>query len=309
VEKKILLAVDDSIHSRHGLQYVARMSSVVRHLNYTLFYVQPTISMFLLDEAETDVKARAELKKVIRKNAEAARAMLEKHKARMVRMGIADKRIEVFTHPRLLGLTKDVLERAQQGLYDAILVARRGFSRAQQALMGSVTASLVEHSRLVPVWIVDGNVTSMKIMLAVDGSESSLRAVDHLSFMVAENPKIKVTLFHVTPKLGDYCPVNFDLKEGGVEEVMTQGHRRCIDDFYAHAQKKFREAGIKENQIDIKVTKRTVQVGKAITDEAKRGDYGTVVIGRRGAGQAFFLGSVSRHVLNKASNRALWLVS
>ena len=63
MEKKILLAVNDSIHSRHAIQYAARMSSVVKGLTYTLFHVQPTISQFLLDEAKTDVKTRNELKK------------------------------------------------------------------------------------------------------------------------------------------------------------------------------------------------------------------------------------------------------
>ena len=57
------------------------------------------------------------------------------------------------------------------------------------------------------------------------------------------------------------------------------------------------------------MTKRAVNVGKAILDEAKKGNYGTVVIGRRGASKAFFMGSVSRYVLDRISNRALWLVS
>ena len=52
-----------------------------------------------------------------------------------------------------------------------------------------------------------------------------------------------------------------------------------------------------------------MNVGKAIVDEAKKGNYGTVVIGRRGVSKAFFMGSVSRYVLDRTRNRALWLVS
>jgi hypothetical protein len=44
--KKILLAVDDSIHSRHAVQYAVRMSSVVKDVTWTLFHVQPTIVIF-----------------------------------------------------------------------------------------------------------------------------------------------------------------------------------------------------------------------------------------------------------------------
>ena len=308
VEKKILLAVDDSIHSRHAVQYTVRMSSVVKDVTWTLFHVQPTISQFLLDEAKTDLKARAELKKIIQKNAEKAQGILDKYKAQMVRTGIADKRINVATQPKVLGLVKDILDHAERGLYDAIVVGRRGLSRIQKAFMGSVTAKLVEHSRVIPVWVVDANVTSTTIMVAVDGSESSLRAADHLSFMVGENPRIKVTLFHVMPRLRDYCVIDFDDKDTGIDQVIAQSDKLYIDHFYAHARKKFREAGIQENQIEIKTTKCTVNVGKAIVDEARKGNYGTVVIGRRGASKAFFMGSVSRYVLDRTSNRALWLV-
>jgi len=309
MEKKILLAVDGSIHSKHAIQYAVRMSSVVRDFTCTLLHVQPAISQFLLDEARTDFKAQDELKKVIRRNAEDAQGMLEKYKAQMVRMGIADKRIDVVTQPRLLGLARDILQRAQEGLYDAIVVGRRGLSRVQKAFMGSVTAKLAEHSRVIPVWMVDGDVTSTRIIVAVDGSEYSLRAVDHLSFMVGENPNISVTLFHVMPRFSNYCVIDFDEKEVDIQKVISQGDKRCIDSFYTHAQKKFKEAGIQEKQIEIKVTKRAVNVGKAILDEAKKGNYGTVVIGRRGASKAFFMGSVSRYVLDRISNRALWLVS
>lgn len=309
MNKKILLVVDGSIHSTNSIVYAVRICSVVKELTYTLFYVQPTISQFLLDEAETDLKIKAELEKGIQKNAEFAQGILEKHKARMVGMGVAEKRIETATQKKVLGISKDILDCAQQGLYDAILVGRRGLSRIQKTFMGSTTAKLVEHSRVIPVWVVDGDVTSVKVMLAVDGSEASLRAVDHLTFMLGGNQNIKVTLFHVVPTFSDYCVINFDEKESDIGEIVARGARRCIDHFYAHALHKFKEAGLKDNQIELKVVKRAVNVGKAILDHARHGDYGTVVIGRRGVNNAFFMGSVSKYVLDKISGRAVWVVS
>ena len=309
MDKKILVVVDGSIHSTHAVAYVVRMSSVLLDVTYTLFYVQPTISQFLINEAKTDPKVQAELKRVIRKNAEFARDLLEKHKTRMVGMGIPEKRIETATQERMIGVCKDILDCAEQGLYDAIVVGRRGLSRIQQAFMGSTTAKLVEHSRVIPVWVVDGDVTSMKIMLAVDGSEASLRAVDHLCFMVDGNEKIKVTLFHVMPMLRDYCDINFEEKEADVRQIVARGAKRRIEHFYAHTRRRFREAGLQENQIELKVIKRAMDVGKTILNHARKGDYGTVVVGRRGANGAFYMGSVSRHVLNKVSGRAVWVVS
>ena len=36
-----------------------------------------------------------------------------------------------------------------------------------------------------------------KILLAADGSESSIRAAEHLSFMAGQSPVVSITLFHV----------------------------------------------------------------------------------------------------------------
>ncbi len=308
MEKKILVAVDDSIRSTHAIQHAVKMSSLVRDLTYTLFHVHPAIPPSLSAGAGTDSKAQ--LKWLKRKNAELAWGMLEKYKAEMVRMGIADNRIDAFTHPKVRGLPGDILARAEERLYDAIVVGRGGLPRVQKTFMRSVTVSLVEDSNIVPVWVINGNVASMKIMLAVDGSESSLRAVDHLGLMVGGNAKIKVMLFHVTPKFGDYSAIRFDEKQTGIEEVITRGARRCVEHFYGHAQRKLKQAGIRENQIEIRVSDSTVMnVGKAIVDEAKKGNYGTVVIGRQGVSKAFLMGSVSRYLLDRISNLALWLVS
>jgi nucleotide-binding universal stress UspA family protein len=308
VEKKILLAVDNSIHSRKAVQYVLRMSSTLTDLSFMLFHVQPTISLFLREEAEKDFKAKAELKRVIQKNTDDSLALLEKTKSEMVRMGIEENKIGIKTRSRMLGVAKDIIEYAQQGLYDAVVVGRRGLSRMQKAFMGSLTSNLVEHSRIIPLWIVDGDVSSMSFMLAVDGSESSLRAVDHLSFVVGANPEIKITLFHVMPRLGDYCVIDFDDKEGAISETIQNGSRRCLDDFNAKARKIFNDSGVHEDQVEIKVAKPTVKVGKAIVDEAIKGSYGTVVIGRSGINQAFFMGRVSRYVIERITNSALWVV-
>jgi nucleotide-binding universal stress UspA family protein len=309
MEKKVVLALDDSIHSMHAVKYAVRLPCLVKEAAFTLFHVQPTISQFLLDEAKTDFKAKAELDKLVRKNAEHARDMMEKYKSYMVRMGIAEKRIDVATQPRVLGLVKDVLEHAEKGRYDAIVVGRRGLSRVQKAFMGSVTTKLVEHSGVIPVWVVDGEVTSQKFIVAVDGSEASLRAVDHLAFVIGATPGIKVVLFHVVPQLGGHFGIKFGKKKTGLEQTFAETDKKHLNRFYEQAQEKFKEVGIPEGQIEFKVATRVGNVGKAIVDEAKRGDYGTVVVGRRGVSRAFFMGSVSRYVIDNSSKRALWLVS
>jgi nucleotide-binding universal stress UspA family protein len=310
MDKKILLAVDDSLQSKDAVKYAVTRSSSVKDLHYVLFHVQPMISQYLIDEAQQSPQARAELDKVNKKNDASARKILDQNQNNMVRMGIDEDRTEIATRPRTLGLAKDIIDFGHVGRYDAIVVGRRRMSRLQEVFMGSVSSNLLEHSQFIPVWLVDGEVASDKIMVAVDGSECSLRAVDHISFMLMGNTKVEVTLLHVMSKAREFYEDSLDEEPSTeMESLVTSGDKKRIDQFYPLAVKKFKDAGISENQIEIQTLEGRNRPGRAIIETAEKGKFGTVVIGRRGINKAFFTGSVSHYVINKACACALWVVS
>jgi nucleotide-binding universal stress UspA family protein len=307
MEKKILLAVDDSRHSRNAIHYAVSVSSFVNNLHYVLFHVQPVISLFLKEEAQKSLTAKSKLESVVKKNTESALGLLENYKDEMVQMGIDSDRIETVTRTRKLGLGKDIIDFGQARNFDAIVVGRRGLSRLQEMYMGSVTSNVLEHSRVIPVWLVNGDIIATEILVAIDGSESSLRTIDHISFMVSNNPAVRLTLLHVTSS-----PRSFNLDEEPspeLEQIVARGDKASIEQFYPHAKQKFKDVGIPEDQIEMKTVKGGRRAGKDILDYALKGNYGTVIIGRRGVNKAFFMGSVSRYIINRVSNRALWIVT
>ena len=110
MDQKILLAVDDSLQSKDAVKYAVAISSTVKDLHYVLFHVQPMISLYLQDEAQKSLQARAELDKVLKKNDASARKILEQYQNNMVRMGIDEDRTEIVTQPRTLGLAKDIID-------------------------------------------------------------------------------------------------------------------------------------------------------------------------------------------------------
>jgi nucleotide-binding universal stress UspA family protein len=305
MEKKILLAVDGSNHSKDAVKYACKISLLVKDLSYTLFNVQPPVSWQIQEGAAKDVGVR-KLEKINRNNAEEARRFLEEFKTLMVGLGEEEELIDTVTRPRTLGTAKDILEYARKGLYDAIVVGRRGHSLFKEVFLGSISSNLLEHARNIPVWVVDGDVTSAKVLLAADGSESSIRAAEHLSFMAAQSPDVRITLFHVV--LEGSAPGAF-IVDGFTEDFIMEEDRHYIRDFHARARRMFKDAGISEDRVEIKEVWHSGNVGSAIVEEAKKGDYGTVVVGRRGVNQAFFMGSVSKYVLNRTEGRALWVVS
>ncbi len=308
MKKEVLIAIDDSNHSRRAVQYALAMSRVIENLSFTLFHVQPSISQFILEEAEKDPSARARLKGVVNKNREKANAVLDRFKARVLDGGVDESRIKTVSMPKLSGIAKDILDYSQNNRLDAVVVGRRGVSKVQETLLGSVTAKLLQHSRVTPVWVVSDNQEPARIMAAVDGSESALRVMDHVSFMLRGNPDAALALVHVKPRFGDFAAIDFKESDQELGELLIQGEQRRVDNFFGRASKMLREAGIGENQVSIRDVACNINVGKTIVKEARKGNYGTVVVGRSGMNKSFFMGSVSRHVLDKTSNRTVWLV-
>ena len=176
-------------------------------------------------------------------------------------------------------------------------------------VMGSVSAHVTEHSHLIPVWLVDGQVRSLRVIAAVDGSAGALRAVDHLAFMLSGNAETLVRFFHVKPKLRDFCAVDFGESEAGsLEALVEAGDRRCMDDFFSAALAKLKAAGLTERQVETRTTSTLIGVADVILETARAEGFGTIVMGRRGVNRSFFGGSVSYSVGRNLADAALWLV-
>lgn len=309
MQKKILLAVDNTRPSRRTLDYALEQSTVIEELHYVLFHIQPMISLFLQDEARKSSLARNQLDKVVKKNHEVADKLLGDYRRQMEQHGIAPERIECTTNTRKFGYAKDIIEKAQKEQYDAIVVGRRGISGLQKMYSGSVTTDILEQSQVIPVWLVDGQVPSGDILVAIDGSEASLRAVDHVSFILSHKPDARLTLLHVTSNARDYCEIDLDEQPNPeLEDIVARGDKACIDQFYPHAMKKFEAAGLSKEHVRIETVKGSRRIGKTILDFAQKGNYSTVVVGRRGIDKSFFMGSASRYMINKISNGALWVI-
>ena len=310
MEKKLLIAVDGSKASEYAVDYVAMMEKgMIRNLSVTLLYVMSAIPPFLRREAQRDPHTAKQLRIMETKNRQAADNALSTAKHRLLHKGMKEEAIELKAVPRSSDVARDILFEAEHGLYDALVMGRRGISKAQELLMGSTTNKIVQHAERLPIWIVDGNVKSHKVLCAVDGSEGALKAVDHMSFMLSGNKEAQVTFFHVGATLANYCPLDF--KEEVAREIegdLMHTDQECMDDFYMRAMKIMAEAGFKPEQIRTESEAGRVGVSKSILQMLKNNGFGTVVLGRRGENRSFFLGHVSDKVLAKGNDMAVWIV-
>ena len=83
-----------------------------------------------------------------------------------------------------------------------------------------------------------------------------------------------------------------------------------MNDFFLRAERVFREAGVDRSRIKTKIKKKSFNVAKDIYEEARKGEYGTVVLGRKGKTglKSIVVGSVSLKSLALLEDRTVWIV-
>jgi len=308
MNKKIMIGVDGSIHSKYAIMYAAELYKSLRDVSYSLIHIQPTISGYLADEAEKTADGREKLEKVHQKNHAAALELLSEYGEMLIRLGVKSADIDQVTQPRRQNVAGDLLDYAEKENVCALLVGRRGISYVTEMMLGSVTSELLTRTKLIPVWIVDNQVQSRSIVVAVDASPGSLRAVDYVSFVLAGSKFEKITFLHVIHKLSDFYPIEAAENDWEIDTLIKTSDLKSIDDFYSRAVEFLQQAGYTRDDIEFKNFEHRWFIGKALAEEANNLNVGTIVIGKSDSGQADHIGKVARYVINKTVNRAIWLV-
>ncbi|CAK8711283.1 MAG: universal stress protein [Candidatus Electrothrix sp. AW2] len=307
MKKKILVAVDGSVYSSNSLDYLIRLFRENDAFDIDLF---AAVSAGSKDQSwmnEVDPH-RIENTVVLQRKAIAAK-YLKDARMRLVRNGFAKENITSIVHASSQGITGSIYHFAKENLYDGILVGRRGVGRVGEMLLGSVSADLVRQCHEIPIWIIDGNVTSTRFLLAVHTCIHSLMAADHLSFILKDNPTAEVCIYHSRSAFGStpshsskeeyhhywgerWCDKNLDLET-------------CL--YKAHSQVLIQNGFPKERIIHI-TPRRGIHPSHDLLRQAKRYQCGTIAIGRRPRVDKGLFGGVSDRITRKAQNMAIWLV-
>jgi nucleotide-binding universal stress UspA family protein len=160
----------------------------------------------------------------------------------------------------------------------------------------------------------------MRILLAVDESENSHRAIEYVGSLLHRTPEVAVTLFHVLK------PMPRELLEHGGSENPTAeaqlGERlrneqdawiRKEEESESHLLKKacdtLTQFGFDRSQVALKIGHEDDIAGN-ILEEARNGKHETIVVGRHGTSRVkrLFGGGVTDQLLRNAKGFAIWVV-
>jgi len=310
MQKKILVAVDGSPYSTHSLRYLGQLFQQLPEIHFHLLSLVPASS---LGTAARDWLSEAELLNTVNP---ATRNLLSAQKKYMLqatdtlkRLGIAEEQIHTSVRLSQHSVAQEIIREARQGKYDALLIGRRGIGKLEEIIMGSVSATILDKCHDVPLWIIDGQVDSRKFLVPVDGSSHSLKAIDHLAFILADNPFAEVTLFYSKALLGSRPaiePKDFYAVWG---EAWCEEHLRREDSLFHAPRQILIDGGFPAERIFRLETSMGFDPSRQILRQALIDDFGTIVMGRRGeeVNKGIFRG-VSDRVLLMAEEVAIWIV-
>lgn len=145
-----------------------------------------------------------------------------------------------------------------------------------------------------------------RIVIAVDGSDNSRRAVAYVGELVGRTPGLEVTLLHVI-----HAPDENFFPNGQERERWLQSGRSRVEGWLAEYRRMLLAAGMDPARVSVHLAERDgPSLAALILAETCALDAGTIVVGRQGLSprEELLFGSVSRQVVGHASNRTVWVV-
>lgn len=152
-----------------------------------------------------------------------------------------------------------------------------------------------------------------KILLAMDESENSMRAVEFISRSFTTDHQ--VTIFSVVLDTPTVCEMDspsltpyFTAQKDAFCWVEDQ-KKMMIDEAHKKAGELLANAGFNEKNIQAKIEGKKKGIAKGILDEANSG-YDLLVMGRKGVagGREFSLGSIPQKILQSIEDVSILLV-
>jgi nucleotide-binding universal stress UspA family protein len=273
MQKHLLLTISDDPSALYGVRFVNGFFQNKDEIKFTLLYIEPrTVQHTELAPPREEESHTCDL-------------ALESAMSGLMNAGFEQEHVFCKVKKRMVSKAKDIISEGNKGLYDAVVLGRRGISRLEELINDSVSIQVLEASRKAPIWVCRHTEPDRRnVLVCVDGSEESLRMVDHAGFFLADEDAHSLTMFQVNQ--GEAEP----------ESVFRQARERLQE----HAIPKSR------------ITEKTVEASNAaaaIEAEAKAGAYSAVAVGYAGKGRRglISIGSTATKLVYSMTGSALWI--
>jgi nucleotide-binding universal stress UspA family protein len=315
---RVLLALDGSEHALQAVRYAGRMLDP-RRFEAVLFHILTRVPDSFWD-IEQEPAYQYRIVNISAWEAQQEKAVgdyMERAKSILLDAGFPEGAVQIKIQERKAGIARDIVAESQEG-YRAVVLGRRGMSDLKDFMLGSIATKIIEKIAHIPIWIIGGTALPGKMLLCVDSSEGAMLAVDHAALVLGEKGRVEIGLFHAVRGYNVFQKVFHEaLSADQVRDFMESVRKESaeaaglVKPALDAARARLTAAGIDNSLVGEKVASGSSSRAGAIVEEAEKGGYDTIVVGRRGLSrvQEFFMGRVGNKVIHLAKDKAVWIVS
>lgn len=290
MKKHFLVTVSNHYTELTGVNFICRFFKELSEHQITLFHIcrlddiSPSSTLLeMWENPDERLTGRPTI---------GAQKALEKASAMLSRTHMSVDQMITKTFSEHYGKIKDILNEASSGLYDAIILGKRASYTLQwffERPADETAKSIIQDSSLTtPLWICPASEENRKnVLICLDGSESSYRAVDHVGFILKNQEQHSITLFHV--------------ESGGSTNPA---------ELFKRAKTILNEHQLSTERINT-LTSRGLSIPATILRQADKGNFAAIAVGLEGAGQGLLkqiklAGSTTAALIEEIENIALW---
>ncbi len=294
---KILLAYDGSDLALDSVRYIGEVFPPDR-TEVVIFYVETKIPRsFWRMESELDFRFQSpQIRATMAERKKKVNLAMKNAEQTLLDFGLPSHAIQSMVHIKNQSIVQDIIEESHQG-YDALVIGRKGHSRIKDFFLDTLPMKLLGKIKNIPLIVVGKNPHHKKILVAFDGTREIIKAVRALSNMI-KTSGCKLLLCHSQHHKGVFGKTE---KEAPAEESA---------DMFDLPMDYFLEAGFLSDQISFEIIASEKNPTHGILEKARYGNYGTIIVGRRGLKpwRRLMFNRVGNKIFQNADNHVVWIV-
>ncbi|SMC18269.1 Nucleotide-binding universal stress protein, UspA family [Desulfacinum hydrothermale DSM 13146] len=149
MEHKVLVGIDCSPNAERAVDYVGNLMRVHPRCRITLHHVLTVPSADVLPDPDRR-------RQTLEERRQRALRQLDAMAGRLVERGIPRQhiRLQVQECEKGEGIARRLLEEQRRGGYHTVVVGRRGMSKREEFLFGSVSSKIIREAKNCTVWVV-----------------------------------------------------------------------------------------------------------------------------------------------------------
>jgi nucleotide-binding universal stress UspA family protein len=311
----VLLPVDDSTPSREA---AATLGRLLKNRNGSQMLVLHC-SQHMATVYQEELFHSAEAPKLIAQAQEKrGKEVLEACRDAIVNAGFPADKVQVKLKMDSVDPAQDILNEAEKQKAETVAIGRRGRSKMETLLLGSVSSKVAQYARHKTVWVVDPHVSpSQKVLIGLEDHPESLSLVKYAAQWLAPIPDLHFTLFHLMPS---QPPTFWDdghilnAEEQKQRQLQREQWRRSwverVEKILDEGRNVLMSTGVAAANVATRINTITQGIAQDLLNDIEQNGYQVVVIGKKSFRQAkpFNLGSHANKLLFGVKSTILVIV-